>query len=82
MYLRERLSRRCEVLHEKCGLAGEKKNDLWTTPHKRGLQQRQVKNDSGKGDGKRECNGVLALVCQDWIQNVPPAVYYFDNRNS
>jgi hypothetical protein len=46
------------------------------------LQQRQVKNDSGKGDGKRECNGVLALVCQDWIQNVPPAVYYFDNRNS
>jgi hypothetical protein len=69
-------------LQEKCGLAEEKKNDLWTTPHKRAFQQRQVKNDCGKGDGIRECNGVLALACQDWIKNVPHALYYFDYRNS
>jgi hypothetical protein len=46
--------------HKKCGLAREKKNDRWTTPHIRGLQQRHIKNDCRKGDNKRECKMVSA----------------------
>jgi hypothetical protein len=51
-----------------CGLAREKKNNQWTTPHIRGLQQRHIENVCKKGDNERECNMVSMIICQYWIQ--------------